>query len=143
MTAPDQLAAIEARSDYAMTHESLAASDYAEMAWDSARDIPALLTMVREQRAALDRVEALHKPEKRWTHPDWTGSFDTREEAAEYDYDEAMGDDQKSQVEFFEVCAECGRVESEQLSEAGDGDWSYRESLWPCETIAAITGEGA
>jgi hypothetical protein len=87
--------------------------------------------------AAVDAVLAKHKPEKRWTHPDWTGSFDSREEAAEYDYDEAMDDDQKSQVDHFEVCAECGHIEAEQLRESGD-EWSYRESLWPCRTVAAI-----
>jgi len=54
--ATDQLAAIEARSDYAMTHKSLAASDYAEMAWASARDVPALLALVRQQQDQLDRV---------------------------------------------------------------------------------------
>jgi len=88
---------------------------------------------------ALLAVLELHKVETRWTHPEWTGSFDTREEAAEYDYDEAMGDVEKSHVGSFEICAECGRVESEQLSDAGDGDWSYRESLWPCRTVKAIT----
>lgn len=85
----------------------------------------------------LGRVLALHKIETRWTHPDWTGSFDTREEASEWDYDESMGDDDKSQVGSFEVCAECGRIESEQLKESGD-DWSYRESLWPCATAKAM-----
>jgi hypothetical protein len=102
-----------------------------------------LLAMVRERDAALERVRELHKPEKRWTHPDWTGSFDTREEAAEYDYDEAMGADHKSQVDHFEICAECGRIEGAQLRDVGEV-WDYRESLWPCKTAAAITAtEGA
>lgn len=87
--------------------------------------------------AALEAVEELHQPEKRWTHPDWTGSFDTREEAAEYDYDECMGDTDKSRIDFFEVCAECGRVEAEQWKETGD-DWKYREAMWPCPTVTAI-----
>jgi hypothetical protein len=93
-------------------------------------DIPRLL-------AALDAVLALHKPETRWTHPDWMGSFDTIEEAAGYDEDEVIGDEQKSQVDSFDICAECGRIESEQLSESGE-EWGYREGLWPCPTVAAV-----
>jgi hypothetical protein len=104
---------------------------------DVAEVLAAAPTDVARLTAAVDAVLAKHKPEKRWTHPDWTGSFDSREEAAEYDYDEAMGDDQKSQVDHFVVCAECGYIEAEQLRDSGD-EWSYKHSIWPCPTVAAI-----
>ena len=65
--------------------------------------------------AALDAILALHKPKTRWTHPNWTGSFDT-----------------------FDICAECGRIEAGQLRKSRE-EWSYRESLWPCPTFTAVT----
>ena len=80
---------------------------------------------------ALGTLLALHKPEARYHPRDIDDrSWETIEEAREYadTYDEVM--------ESFEICAECGRVESEQLREYAD-EWGYRESLWPCETVKA------
>lgn len=94
----------------------------------------AALAAVREaaKAAALAPILALHKAEKRFYPASMSErSFDTAEKAREY----ADGDDDP--VESFEICAECGRVESDQLREYAD-DWGYRESLWPCRTFRAI-----
>jgi hypothetical protein len=81
------------------------------------------------QRAtkAENAITSLHKSERRWTHPDFTGSFATQQEAEEH------SDTANVRASFFEICAECGRIESEQPKESGQ-EWSYRESLWPCRT---------
>jgi hypothetical protein len=65
--------------------------------------------------SALDAVLALHKSKTLWTHPNWTGSFDT-----------------------FDICAECGRIGAGQLRKSRE-EWGYREGLWPCPTVAAVT----
>jgi hypothetical protein len=93
---------------------------------------------------ALDAVQALHQPVKKWEPYEGAGYTFASEAAAL----EALGDVDVNSVvlegiaenglPFFEVCAECGRIESDQLSEMGE-EWGYRESLWPCPTVAAIT----
>jgi hypothetical protein len=93
---------------------------------------------------ALDAVLALHQPVKKWEPYEGAGYTFATEAAAL----EALGDVDVNSVvlegiatnglPFFEVCAECGRIESEQLSELGE-EWGYQESLWPCATVAAIT----
>ena len=80
---------------------------------------------------AMGTLLALHKPEARYHPRDIDDrSWDTVEEAREY------ADTCDEVMESFEICAECGRVESEQLREYAD-EWGYRESLWPCETVKA------
>lgn len=70
MTASDpRVDEIQARSDEALLHESLNPSDYAELAWASARDIPYLLAELR------DRDEVIAKLS------DWAG----RSKSAYYD----------------------------------------------------------
>jgi hypothetical protein len=51
----DQLAAIDARALVAMDYPGAVTIE------QSQADVPALLAMVREQRAAIERVEALHQ----------------------------------------------------------------------------------
>jgi len=90
--------------------------------------------------AAIEAVAGLHKPEKRWEPYEGAGyTFFTRDQALE-----AAGEVDLGVVaieagpQFFEVCGECARVESEQLSETGE-EWGYREALWPCKTAEALT----
>ncbi len=76
------------------------------------------------------RIAALHRVERRYQVPEVLEcSFDTPEEALEY----ADG----GVVSFFEICAECGRIESDQVREFGS-DWAYREALWPCRTATML-----
>ena len=81
---------------------------------------------------ALAPILALHKAEERF-YPESIGdrSWDTLEQAREY------ADSDNEAIESFTICAECGRVESEQLREYAD-EWSFRESLWPCRTFKSI-----
>lgn len=53
----DEFDSIQARSDAAIMHESLEPADYAEIAWASARDVPALIAEVRALRAQLREVQ--------------------------------------------------------------------------------------
>lgn len=89
---------------------------------------------------ALDKVLALHKPVKKWEPYEGAGyTFATREEALRASGEEDLGVVAiEAGPQFFEVCGECGRIEGEQLSEAGE-EWGYRESLWPCPTVTALT----
>ena len=81
---------------------------------------------------ALAPILALHKAEERF-YPESIGnrSWDTLEQAREY------ADSDNEAIESFTICAECGRVESEQFREYAD-EWSFRESLWPCRTFKSI-----
>ena len=80
---------------------------------------------------ALAPILALHKAEKRFRpEGNHERSWDTLEEAREHSYGDYEG------VWSFEVCAECGRVELEQLHDHAD-EWGYCESLWPCKTFKA------
>lgn len=91
--------------------------------------------VAQEAHDALGRVRELHTPEKRWQIDITEGSYDSREDAIE-DWCECDGECRCEPV-YFEVCAECGRIES------GDDDreWSYRESIWPCATAKALAGD--
>jgi len=91
------------------------------------------------QPNVLEAVLALHKPVKKWEPYEGAGySFNTREEALRSGGEEDLGTVAiEAGPQYFEICEECGRIESEQLSETGE-DWGYRESLWPCPTVAAI-----
>ena len=87
--------------------------------------------VVAAKKEALAPVLALHKPETRY-YPSGIDdrSWDTEDEAREY------ADSEDEAMQAFTICAECGRVESEQLREYAD-DWGYRESIWPCPTRKA------
>lgn len=84
-------------------------------------------------------VTTLHKPEKRWEPYEGAGyTFLTREQALEAAGEEDLGVvAMEAGPQYFEVCSECARVESEQLSESGE-EWGYREALWPCKTASAV-----
>ena len=92
-----------------------------------------------EQAATIEAVKMLHVPARRYQVLGVDErSFDSAEEAATSAEEAAEWlDDDVGGVTYFEVCAECGRVESGQLREYGD-EWSYRESLWPCRTATIL-----
>lgn len=81
---------------------------------------------------ALAPILALHRPEKRWTTPDYTGSFDSREEAAELDES-----DDGPNVDYFEICQECGRIERDWAEDHAE-EWTYKLAMWPCKTAVAV-----
>lgn len=101
--------------------------------------IAAAPTDVARLVAAVEGVLGLHKPIKKWEPYEGAGyTFATQEEALRAGGDLDLGVVAiEAGPQYFEVCKECGRIESDQLSEIGE-DWGYRESLWPCATIAAI-----
>lgn len=122
-----------------MSHRETFMKADAEFIASAPADVAYLLDLTRKQAAALEWVEALHRPVKKWEPYEGAGySFNTRDEALEAGGEEDLGVVAiEAGPQFFEVCAECSRVESEQLSETGE-EWGYRESLWPCPTIKAI-----
>lgn len=87
-------------------------------------------TRVEQLQGQRDAVCGLHKPERRYT-PNLAEScsFDTPEEAAEYD------DIDIELVAHFDVCAHCGSIEMDDGDSYGR---DYRESLWPCKTAKAL-----
>jgi len=99
----------------------------AEFIANARTDVPALLALVREQQAKLDRVEALHQP------------------VPVYEIDPVNGtwvyglDDER--VKAFTLCGECSPESVMDDVEDGDCDTSgtYDDVHWPCPTIAAIT----
>jgi len=80
---------------------------------------------------ALAPILALHKPKAHY-YPAGIDdrSWETEEEAREY------ADTEDEVMESFEICAECGRIEADQLREYCD-EWAFRESIWPCATFKA------
>lgn len=87
-----------------------------------------------ERHKKLSAVEALHKPERRYTYGDggemsWASVDDV------IDY---FGDDEVTadKVDYFEVCAECGRIELSQVEEYDER--GYLEAMWPCKTAKAL-----
>ena len=91
------------------------------------------LIAVQAKAEVLAPILALHQPEKRWTTPDYTGSFDTREEAAELDES-----DDGPNVDYFEICAHCGSIERDWAEDHAE-EWNYKLAMWPCKTIAKVT----
>jgi len=136
--APDpRLGEIEARAKEA---EPLCVSSCPSELCRAEIDRAYLLTELRKRDGVIAAVEALHRPIQKWEPYDGAGyTFATREEALR-----AAGEEDLNSVAMeagpqpFEVCLECSRVESEQLVEIGE-EWGYRESLWPCPTVRAVT----
>ena len=94
--------------------------------------------------AAVQAVTALHKPERCWMPYEGAEvSYATEQEAIE-----AMEDCDLNQVAmqaiaengtpFFEVCAECRRVENGPCEGECVREMGYLTSLWPCPTVAAV-----
>ena len=102
-------------------------------------DLDALL----EEAAKVEAVRVLHKPEKRWQpYEGFESSFATEDEALRSLDDLDVGvvvleNITEHGTPYFEICAECGRIDADQLDEFGE-DWSYREGLWPCRTAKAL-----
>jgi hypothetical protein len=107
----------------------IADDDDAEFIAHAPEDIRYLLGL---RNAAL----AIHHVEKRYqSSPEAEESYDTAEQVAEEQVAEEQ-DMPLADVTFFEVCAECGRIELDI-----QGDWdvrAYKESLWPCATVKAL-----
>ena len=103
-----------------------------------------LLDLARKQQATLEAVLAVHKPEKRWMPYDGAGvSYNTEREALEATEDVdlnsvVMEDIAENGVPFFEVCAECKRIEDSPCEGECTLEAGYRESIWPCRTIQAL-----
>lgn len=134
----DGLAQIQARAEVFRLIGELAdevtdsiayTNNWIDAAGNSAEDVPALLAMVRERDAALERVRELHKPCQMFEYDDVKDAFILDE------------DGNKKVMET--VCRGC--TPDEVIEDAED--WSYDDSRavnWPCPTIAAITAtEGA
>jgi hypothetical protein len=94
------------------------------------------LTRERDDaRRLVGNVEALHTPETRWQpHPDADYSFDTKDEALA-----DMEADDEDDLHTFQVCSHCGSIE--MLVDQCDDGHAYQNSLWPCETRAALAGD--
>ena len=101
-----------------------------------------VLHKIQTMRSALEAIQEQHKPRRLYLLDGDTGGgyyFDTAEEAlAEARSNplegyETLYFESASEIPFFEICEECGRIESEQLKEMGEGA-CYRESLYPCAT---------
>jgi hypothetical protein len=91
------------------------------------------LDQAASDRAALERVRALHHAETRWSVDDSQTSHDSREEALEW------GDEEY--LTTFEVCAHCGAIEAESHDGQDGEDWQYLTSIWPCATARALRDE--
>ena len=95
------------------------------------------MSMLKDALARIEAVQELHKPEKRWMpYRDADHSYDTAEEAA-HDLSHAFTID-PSNMPFFEVCAHCKTVEEGPCDGECTRELGYRESLWPCKTIATL-----
>lgn len=94
--------------------------------------------------AALEAVNALHKPEKRWMPYEGAGvSYDTEREALEATEDAdlnqvALEELATNGVPFFEVCAHCKHIEDSPCEGECTLEAGYRESIWPCPTVKSI-----
>lgn len=100
-----------------------------------------LLDRLEAQAGQITKVRELHQAEKRWL-PYWDAdrSYDTAEEASK-DLGHTFTID-PSNMPYFEVCAHCKTVEDGPCEGECTKENGYRESLWPCPTIAALAPEG-
>lgn len=112
--------------------------------YDTAVFIAAAPTDTARLLAAVKAVVALHEPERCWMPYEGAEvSYATEQEAIE-----AMEDCDLNQVAmqaiaengtpFFEVCAECRRVENGPCEGECVREMGYLTSLWPCPTVAAV-----
>ncbi|WP_285240081.1 hypothetical protein [Pseudarthrobacter sp. MEB009] len=105
-------------------------------------DVAHLLSVVEAQVGQIAKVRELHQAEKRWLpYRDADRSYDTAEEASK-DLGHTFTTD-PSNMPYFEVCAYCKTVEDGPCDGECTKELGYRESLWPCPTIAALAPEGS
>ena len=99
---------------------------------EDAAFIAASRTMLPTAVAAIEAVLAIHFSEKRW-QPD-------REAEFSYSDEEQVRDEwPDSEPTYFEVCAECKVIEEGPCDGECTSELGYRESLWPCPTVRAVT----
>jgi hypothetical protein len=133
----------------AATGDGPKAKANAEFIAHARTDIPALLALVRAQQAAIKRVQSLHKPEKCWMPYEGAGfSYATEQEAIDAldDCDVntiVLESIAENGMPYFEVCAECRRVENGPREGECVREMGYLTSLWPCPTFAALTATEA
>ncbi|WP_284984259.1 hypothetical protein [Arthrobacter sp. efr-133-TYG-118] len=85
--------------------------------------------------AALDAVLALHKPVTYWmTDEDADISYQTKQDALEERTDLTEAD-----LVPFELCSHCKTIEEAPCEGQCVREVGYRESLWPCPTVTAVT----
>lgn len=92
----------------------------------------ALALAITNERAAIDRVRALHVKVTRWGDDEGEYSLDQE------DYDDSPEDHEH--LNAFDVCAECFRIE-QSPEQHGDGmPHAIFEGLWPCATRRTLDG---
>lgn len=105
--------------------------------------------MERNETKAVERVMALHSPERRYV--EYVGAkrtFDSAMDALRacrnnslegYEVPYHRG---ATNIPFFIVCSHCKKFEEEGGFEwESDTDGKYPLSTWPCATMKAINGE--
>lgn len=111
--------------------EAPVAYDLSRILTGLASDLESAVEHIAGLEKAVGYIRDLHSVEKRYqSSPDSEESYDTAEQVAR-EQDIALAD-----VTFFEVCAECGRIEMDMQD-----DWderAYKESLWPCATAIRL-----
>ena len=90
-------------------------------------------TKYQEMQDVIQRVRDLHRKVTRWGNEDMSIS------AEEHAENEAEGE--WPELDPFDVCAECARIEMSAEQRGDDHDLCYLESVWPCTTIKALDGE--
>jgi hypothetical protein len=94
----------------------------------------------RELARVHDAITRLHTPEKRYQpHPDAEWSVRDPKDCEDEDGNVVEN------PHVFEVCAECGRMEmlADQHDPGDECPHAYQDSLWPCPTAAALSGDAA
>ena len=86
-----------------------------------------------ESAAAILRIRELHRKETRWGNDDWS--------MTEGEYAEDGGAEEWPNLEAFDVCIECCRIEMSPEQRDPMDDIRVLEGLYPCPTIRALDGE--
>ena len=85
-----------------------------------------------EEAKAIQRVRKLHNKVTRWGNEDMSLSAEQ--------YAEDGGSEEWPDLEPFDVCAECCRMESAE-EQQDEWDVAHLGCLWPCPTRMALDGE--
>ena len=104
-----------------------------KLAGPDAYDTQPLEAMTR-LLAAVQAVTAIHKPVTLWmTHEDADISYQSKEDVLAERTDLTEGD-----LVPFELCGHCKMIEDSPCEGECTMQAGYRESLWPCPTVAAV-----
>lgn len=102
---------------------------------DTAEFIAAAPTDQAKLIAAIEAVAGLHTPVSLWmTHEDADISYQSKEDALAERTDLTEAD-----LVPFELCSHCRKIEDSPCEGECTMQAGYRESLWPCPTVAALT----